>query len=766
MWVGTRLSSMEQLCAASFMAHGHEFHLYTYGTVEGIPPGVVVKDANEILPQSDIQRFKHLAQFADLFRYKLLFEKGGWWVDMDTVCLKPFDFTSSHVFTSANPLPSSPDQNKDITNCFIKAAKGSLIMKWCLDQSQKIASHDMAWGAIGPALITRAITNMSAQGFVQPVEVFSFINSWEWETTLKTPAVIPSEGAYAIHLFHENWRLFQKDADVTYPSGCLFEQLKWRYLDNFGNHVIQGLWIGDFTAMEAMCIRSFLANGHAFHLYTYEPLEGVPEGTILKDASEIVPKDKIWDFASISNFADYFRYALLSKKGGWWSDMDTICLKPFDFTSEYFFCKDNTNVIVAAGTIKCPPNSPIMKYCFDFVAGLSRQAIFDCSKRTKYQALGPDLLNAAVPKFGLTPFVRSGITCYPINWELAAKVIDSKATWDLTKSYSLHLYHSVWNGGIMSGIRPEFSKVSDSNAKYPDGCLYEQLKRKYSKPPKASIVITTFNRHNQLRNTLESIVAQAYKDYEVIVVDDGLDEETHNLCCHQSYGVEYIRSGRTQSAYLRNPSLPNNIGIRHAKGDVIILQNAECKHIDPNTIEKLVRSVTDTNAVFAMVLSLDQKGGSNQAFPVYCSKKIRRPLFFCGAIKKAWFDKLRGFDEDYTETCYEDDDFSDRLKQEKVVFDFSDIEVHHQWHERAGREDRLPQMRDLYARKTAEMAAGTIGTVRNLNREWGSPVQVFTPAQEVPVPKLSTSPIHKRNNGPYKYAKDGLTINWWDRHTR
>ena len=39
--------------------------------------------------------------------------------------------------------------------------------------------------------------------------------------------------------------------------------------------------------------------------------------------------------------------------------------------------------------------------------------------------------------------------------------------------------------------------------------------------PKVSICIPTYNRKNYLKETLESVFAQTYKDYEVVIVDDG-----------------------------------------------------------------------------------------------------------------------------------------------------------------------------------------------------------------------------------------------------
>lgn len=94
LWVGDPLSNLEKLCIRSFLDNGHEFHLYVYDDVQGIPAGATVKDANEIIPSREIfyTRKKYVAPFSDWFRYALLAKRGGVWVDMDTICIKPFDF--------------------------------------------------------------------------------------------------------------------------------------------------------------------------------------------------------------------------------------------------------------------------------------------------------------------------------------------------------------------------------------------------------------------------------------------------------------------------------------------------------------------------------------------------------------------------------------------------------------------------------------------------------------------------------------------------
>ena len=57
LWIGPRLSPLERLCVSSFVRHGNRFRLWLYGPMEeGVPAGVEVADANEVMPRSSLRR--------------------------------------------------------------------------------------------------------------------------------------------------------------------------------------------------------------------------------------------------------------------------------------------------------------------------------------------------------------------------------------------------------------------------------------------------------------------------------------------------------------------------------------------------------------------------------------------------------------------------------------------------------------------------------------------------------------------------------------
>ena len=235
-----------------------------------------------------------------------------------------------------------------------------------------------------------------------------------------------------------------------------------------------------------------------------------------------------------------------------------------------------------------------------------------------------------------------------------------------------------------------------------------------------SIVITAFNRNPQLFQTLTSIRRQQVSDLDIVVVDDGDGAHGYpsaRMIC-ESFGVRHIPCRRPPSAQFRNPALPNNMGIRAATSDIVILQNAECRHEDPETIAKLTAPViaNPNLVVFARVLSMQEDGSQGM---LYCGRENPRPYFFCGAIRREWLVRLRGFDEDFTGAGFDDDDLGDRLGASGIEFVFSDVRVHHQWHTPAGAYADVSAMRDIYQEKTEAMLRGKLGLERNVGRDWG-----------------------------------------------
>ena len=145
---------------------------------------------------------------------------------------------------------------------------------------------------------------------------------------------------------------------------------------NNGNRVVQGLWIGGrLSALERLCVRSYCAHGHEFHLYHYDALENVPQlgGLRLMNAEEILPRAAVFRHrkGSLAYFADHFRWELLRQRGGWWMDMDTVCVRPLDIAAQVAFSRDLKPHRLLNGMLKFPARHFLAELIADACANVN-----------------------------------------------------------------------------------------------------------------------------------------------------------------------------------------------------------------------------------------------------------------------------------------------------------------------------------------------------------------------------------------------------------
>lgn len=90
--------------------------------------------------------------------------------------------------------------------------------------------------------------------------------------------------------------------------------------------------------------------------------------------------------------------------------------------------------------------------------------------------------------------------------------------------------------------------------------------------PTISIIIPVYNTEKYLRRCLDSIVAQTYKDFECILVDDGSTDASGKICDEYAakdnrFKVFHKKNGGVSSA--------RNLGLDNAKGEYIAFCDAD-----------------------------------------------------------------------------------------------------------------------------------------------------------------------------------------------
>jgi mannosyltransferase OCH1-like enzyme len=221
------------------------------------------------------------------------------------------------------------------------------------------------------------------------------------------------------------------------------------------------------SVLERLSISSFLSNGHEYHLYVYGDVRNIPEKTVVKDGNEVLPASMIFQYArgkSYAGFSNFFRYKLLSERGGWWADADIICLKPFDFTGAYVFSSemDEGREVTASSVIKTPPGSDVMAYAWEVCRRKEPQEL-------RWGETGPRLLGEAVRKFSLEGFREPHQAFCPISFAEWEDILKPGVNWEFSPAtYAIHAWNEMWRRA-----------GRDKNGQYHPSCLYDRLKGRY-----------------------------------------------------------------------------------------------------------------------------------------------------------------------------------------------------------------------------------------------------------------------------------------------
>jgi hypothetical protein len=101
-----------------------------------------------------------------------------------------------------------------------------------------------------------------------------------------------------------------------------------------------------------------------------------------------------------------------------------------------------------------------------------------------------------------------------------------------------------------------------------------------------SVVIPTYNRGHLLPRTLESVWRQRFRDYEIVVVDDGSNDGTHEYLQEFGNKVRFIRQANM------GPGAARNIGVQEARGDYIALLDSDDLWF-PWTLDVFARAIKE-----------------------------------------------------------------------------------------------------------------------------------------------------------------------------
>lgn len=187
---------------------------------------------------------------------------------------------------------------------------------------------------------------------------------------------------------------------------------------------------------------------------------------------------------------------------------------------------------------------------------------------------------------------------------------------------------------------------------------------------KLSVIIPTYNRKEPLKATLLSLESQTFRDFEVIIADDGSSDGTQQMVkeLKVSYPLRHVwqkNSGR---------SAARNMGLEQASGSIILfiddhiiadkqLLEEHVKYHDGYPVEvvrgrvEFIENAEDAPKETTYINISEYKAPSyeQQPFRVFITNNI--------SVKKFWLLSVFGFDEDFKEYGLQDAEMGYRLKE-------------------------------------------------------------------------------------------------------
>ena len=146
--------------------------------------------------------------------------------------------------------------------------------------------------------------------------------------------------------------------------------------------------------------------------------------------------------------------------------------------------------------------------------------------------------------------------------------------------YIIHLLIAPWYPAV------EFSRSRKRSVKYI---------------PSVSVLIPAWNEEVGIRATIKSILNTKYPHLEIIVINDGSTDRTHDVVTQ--FIAQYHSTHRKSDTLIQYKCVPNggkaralNAALSMAQGDIIITIDSDSV-MDPNAIKNMVKHFTDSRVV-------------------------------------------------------------------------------------------------------------------------------------------------------------------------
>jgi glycosyltransferase involved in cell wall biosynthesis len=169
--------------------------------------------------------------------------------------------------------------------------------------------------------------------------------------------------------------------------------------------------------------------------------------------------------------------------------------------------------------------------------------------------------------------------------------------------------------------------------------------------PHVSIVMPVFNAGPWLGRALDSVAAQTYRDFELVIVDDGSTEPRTRARLDAAAARPGVTLHRTEN---RGPSRARNLAIERARADVILPLDAD-DWLHPRFLEKTVPVLDaepDLGVVYTWVGLVGEHHGVWRTGGFSVKELLTRCTIHVASLyRRRLWEEAGGYDPAFVESC-------------------------------------------------------------------------------------------------------------------
>ena len=195
--------------------------------------------------------------------------------------------------------------------------------------------------------------------------------------------------------------------------------------------------------------------------------------------------------------------------------------------------------------------------------------------------------------------------------------------------------------------------------------------------PTVSVIVPVYNGERYIQTALESILRQTYKDFEVVVVDDGSTDDSSLILKQMREPLVYVFQQNSGVAAARNR------GFQYSSGKYIAFLDQDDVWY-PNKLEVQV-AILDADPTIGIIYGnldlIDALGNIIEHYPIENPEEVHRETEFLDVfsefprphpfpssvvMRREIFDRSGMFDPEFRRNCHEDTELWFRLTKNRL----------------------------------------------------------------------------------------------------